>query len=140
MSRSRSKSPTRRSSQPATFTPSSGASLLYGGLSPSPAPSSQLSPASQDFLNQFFPPQQPVLSSSSQPKTFRASGIVSLSRCQPTNQPAVSVVLSPPCLMSPGLSPGKHQMISQAFDAAKQPATFIPPTPSNSLNFSPKLL
>lgn len=145
MSRSRSKSPTRRSAQPATFRPSiSGNSALYGGLSASPASLSPLSLGSQSLLDDFFPtsnrPLSPLLA---QPATFQAGLPMNLSGRRQAHCFPVSVVSphSPPCFLSPNFSPGTIEMMQVAFGPAptSQPKTFSPPSSNSGLR-SPRLL
>lgn len=92
MSRSRSKSPSRRSNQPATFTPpssansflsykpSSGSSALYGGTPSPPLWSSESSP-SWDSMREFVSYQP-----SAQPATFVPPKVVSLSNLSTTER------------------------------------------------------
>lgn len=156
-------SPQGRSSQPAIFQPSSGASALYGGPSPN-SPSSlgqQLSPGSLGFVNQFFAGadqtglgaqklspgnefwRQPVLA---QPATFQSSSALSLSgRRQQPGTVTVVPPQQPSCIVNLNLSPGTTQMAQNFFACADQtgfqhvktspvqPATFSPSSRSPRL-------
>ncbi len=150
MSSSRSRSPTRQASQPKTFQPStSGTSALYGGSPSPPSSLSQLSPGSQATLNQFFSTadqtgisrpvdfaSQPLLPApqSIQPRTFQPPRQTSLSGRRTVACPQNS---SPPCFMSPNLSPGTNELLSVFFagtPGSTQPAIF------NSSATSPRSL